>query len=235
MDVIFRMRHLFLASALLGVLAGPVMAQPSALDAPVQSLQLPRQLPPCGLEAVLLRVAKETGVRIGMERTSECEGHKAFAFPQAYTGLDLTNAEVLDGVTVKEVLGRIAALVPDYDWAIMEGVAVFRPSEAWKDTKDPLTARVPAMRFSEAPAGRIVGTILNLPGSQGPRQIMSIDFPGGTVLEALNSLVRSQPAMWYASTDGQRLHVGVMTVPTGSGFSVSVPIQGLFNRRLPSS
>jgi hypothetical protein len=199
----------------------------------VRHFQLPRQLPPCGLEAVLLSLANETDVRIGFERTSDCEGHQAFGFPEAYKRLDLTNAEVLDGTPVKDVLGRVAVLVPDYDWAIMEGVAVFRPSAAWKDASDPLAARVPAMRYAEAPAGRIVGTILNLPAAQGPKRMMSIDFPGGTVLEALNSLVRSQPAMWYASTDGGQLHLSVMNIPTGSGLSVSAPIPGLFSRRLP--
>jgi hypothetical protein len=89
------------------------------------------------------------------------------------------------------------------------------------------------MRYAEAPVGRIVGTILNLPAAQGPKRMMSIDFPGVTVLEALNSLVRSQPAMWYASTDGGQLHLSVMNIPTGSGLSVSAPIPGLFSRRLP--
>jgi len=182
---------------------------------------------------LLLRLAKETGVRIGMERTSPCEGRTALAFPQAYQGLDLSNAEVLDGVPVKDVLARIAGFAPDYDWAIMEGVAVFRPSTAWKDANDALAARVPAIRFSEAPAARIVSTILNLPGVHDQGKIMSIDFPGGTVLEALNSLVRSQAAMWHATSDGQKLFVSVMSVPEGSGFSVAVPLPELFSRRRP--
>jgi len=207
--------------------------QPSPMDTPVQNFRLPRQLPECRLEALLLRLAKETRVRIGMERTSNCEGRTVLAFPQAYQGLDLANAEVLDGVPVKDVLGRVAALVPGYDWAIMEGVAVFRPSEAWKDTKDGLTARVPAMRFSEAPVGRLVATILNLPGVHDQGKVMSIDFPGGTVLEALNSLVRSHAAMWHATSDGQKLFVSVMSVPEGSGFSVAVPQSELFSRRRP--
>jgi hypothetical protein len=210
------------------------MAQgPSALDTPVKNFKLPRQLPQCKLEAVLLRLAKETGVRIGMERTSQCDGRTALAFPQAYQGLDLADADALDGVPVKDVLARIAAFAPDYDWAIMEGVAVFRPSAAWKDANDALAARVPAMRFSETPASRIVATILNLPADQGPRKLMSIDFPGGTVLEALNSLVRSQAAMWHATSDGRKLFVSVMSVPEGSGFSVAVPLPELFSRRRP--
>jgi hypothetical protein len=226
--------RLRLTAAAFVLLAGTAGAQePPSLDTPVHAFKLPRQLPQCGLEAVLLRIAKDTGVPIGMERTSECGGHVGLAFPQAYQGLDLTNADVLDGLRVKEVLGRVAGLVPDYDWAIMEGVAVFRPSAAWKDTKDPLTARVPEMRFSEVPVGRIIGGILNLPADGGPKRIMSIDFAGGTVLEALNALVRMQPAMWHTTTDGQKLFVSVMSVPTGSGFSLAAPVSGLVSRRLP--
>jgi hypothetical protein len=226
------MRHLFLALAI-GVAAASAAAQnPVPLDSPVKNFQLPRQMPVCGLEALLLRLAKETGLRIGMERTSDCEGRKALGFPEAYKPIDLTNAEVLDGLAGKEVLGRLAALVPDYDWAIMEDVAVFRPSAAWNDAGDALGARVPAMHFSEAPASRVVGTILNRPpaGDSG-KQVLSIDFAGGTLLEALNSIVRSQPAMWYASPHGERLSVWVMNVPAGSGLGVSAPISGLLTRR----
>jgi hypothetical protein len=231
------MRYLLFALVALGLAAAPAAAQNRVpLDARVHNFQLPRQqLPACGVDAILLHVAKETGVAIGMERTSECDGHIATAFPHAYKPLNLANAEVLDGVTVKEVLGRVAALAPDYDWAIMEGVAVFRPSSAWRDSNDALAARVPAMRFFEVPVYRILGTILQLPGDRGPKKIMSIDFPGGTVLEALNALARSQPVMWHATSNGERLFVSVMSVPDGSGFSAAATIPTLFNRRIPSS
>jgi hypothetical protein len=227
-----------LAVAIFAALAAhPAAQQPassSPLDQPVHNFQMPRQLPPCGLEAVLQRLARETGVRVGIERTLECDGRKTLAFPTVYKPLDLTNAEVLDGVLLKEVLARLAALVPDYDWAIMEGVAVFRPSDAWKDAKSPLTARVPAIHFSEVPLSRVLAAILNLPGTDSPRQIVSIDFPGGTVLEAFNALVRSQPAMWHAIPDGEKLFVSVMmNTPARSGLHVSAPVPGLFSRRLP--
>jgi hypothetical protein len=215
--------------------AHPAAQQPassSLLDQPVHNFQMPRQLPPCGLESVLMQLARDTGVRVGIERL-DCDGRKTYAFPQVYKPLDLTNAVVLDGVPVKEVLGRLAALVPDYDWAIMEGVVVFRPSDAWKDAKSPLTARVPAIHFSEVPLSRALAAILNLPGTDSPRPIVSIDFPGGTVLEALNALVRSQPAMWHAVPDGEKLLVSVMNPPARSGLLVSAPVPGLFNRRFP--
>jgi hypothetical protein len=122
-DVINAMRYLVLVLAALGIAAAPAAAQnPVPLDTLVHNFKLPRELPVCGIDAILLHVAKETGVAIGMERTSECEGHVATAFPQAYRPLSLANAEVLDGVPVKDVLARIAGLAPDYDWAIMEGV-----------------------------------------------------------------------------------------------------------------
>jgi hypothetical protein len=115
----------------------------------------------------------------------------------------------------------------------MEGVAVFRPSGAWSDAKSPLATPVPAIHLSEAPLGRVMASILNLPGPKGPGQIVSIDFQGGTLLEALNSLVRSQAAMWYVSSDGQRLFVSFMLSPGGRGFGIGAPVSGLFSRRLP--
>jgi hypothetical protein len=230
-----RTRRHHLTAAILMLLAGHAGAQePSSLEAPVHDFKLPRQLPSCGLEAVLHSLARETGVSVGIERTLECDGRKTFAFPQVYKRLDLTNAEVLDGVPVKEVLGRLAALVPDYDWAIVEGVVVFRPSGAWKDAKSPLAARTPAIHLSEVPLSRVLAAILNLPGPNASREIVSIDFPGGTVLEALSALVRSQPAMWHAIPDGDKLHVSVMmNTPARSGLLVSAPVSGLVSRRLP--
>jgi len=219
------------------VLAAGIAAaaqEPSALDARVHGLKLPRQLPTCGLEAALLLVAKETGVHIGFERTTDCDGRKAMGFPEAYKPLELSDAAVLDGMPVKDVLARIAALAPDYDWAIMEGVAVFRPSGAWSDPTSPLAARVPAIRFADAPLGRVMSAILNLPGPTGPGQIISIDFQGRTVLEALNALVRSEAAMWYVSSDGQKLFVSVMQRTGGRGFGLSAPVSGLISRRPPS-
>lgn len=231
------MRHHLTAVALV-LLAGTAGAQePSSIDTPVHAFKLPRQLPECGLEAVLLRVAKNAGVPIGFERVTTCHGHQAIGFPEMPQPLDLAGAEVLDGVPVKEVLARIAAMDPDYDWAIVNGVAVFRPSSAWKDTKDPLTIRVPAMRFSEAPAVSIVAAILNWPQRAPDRRQhkTSVDFAGGTVLDALNSLVQSQPAMWYVSSNGERLFVDVWFAASNDGFGVAAPIPGLLSRQPPSS
>jgi hypothetical protein len=53
------------------------------------------------------------------------------------------------------------------------------------------------------------------------------------VLEALNALVRSTPAMWHAIPDGEKVHVSVMNTPARSGLFVSAPVPALFSRRLP--
>jgi len=213
------------------LLSTTALAQQSAdFDAPVHAFKLPRQLPECGLEAVLLTLAKDTGVRIGFERTTACNGRQAVGFPDAYKPLKLANAEVLDGLPLRDVLARIAALTPDYDWAIMDGVAVFRPSESWKDAKSPLRASVPPIHLSEVPASRVISTILNLPGGgKGPTAIVSIDFQGGTMLDALNALVRSQALMWYASPGDEKLYVSVME-PRGRGFTVVRPLPQLSAR-----
>lgn len=80
----------------------------------------------------------------------------------------------------------------------------------------------------------MLGAILNLPGTDSPGQIASIDFPGGTVLEALNALVRSTPAMWHAIPDGEKLFVSVLNSPVGSGLYARALVPGLFSRLLPS-
>jgi len=205
---------------------------PPSLDAPVHHFTLPRQLQECGVEAVLLSVAKNAGVSIGFERTTTCRGHQAHGFPEMPKPLDLTGGQVLDGVPVKDVLARIAAMDPDYDWAIVNGVAVFRPSSAWKDANDPLALRVPAVRFSDAPAVTIVGAMLNWP-ERGPDRRphnTSVDFGGGTVLDALNALVQSQPAMWYVSANDERLFVDVWFPRTNDGFGIA-PLRSTVEHR----
>jgi hypothetical protein len=225
-----------LAVAIVAVLAAsPTGQEPASVfsfDQRVHKFQLPKQLPPCGLESALVRIAKETRVPVGMERVPECEQRSSSGFPPAFAPIDSASADVFDGISVKQLLGHLAARAPEYEWAIMDGVAVFRPGAAWADPMNPLAARVPAIRFSEAPAYRVVGTILNLPTpGQGPKYPMTIDFPGGTVIDALNLIVRTQAATWFASSNGQRLTVGLMMRPEGPGFGVSAPIPGLFARR----
>ena len=230
-------RH-HLTAAALALLAGTAGAQvPPSLDTPVHAFALLRHLPECGLEAVLRRVAKNAGVPIGFERVTTCRGHQALGFPEMLKPLDRAGADVIDGVPVKEVLARIAAMDPDYEWAIVEGVAVFRPSSAWRDTNDPLTLRVPAMRFFDAPAVSVVGAMLNWPERAPDRRQhrTSVVFAGGTVLDALNSLVQSQPAMWYVSSNRERLFVAVWFAGSNDGFSLAAPMSGLVNRRPPSS
>jgi len=234
-----------LALAIFAAFATAAAAQPptseSLLDRPLVQFRMPKQLPECGLETALASLAKETGLPIGMERTPECERRKASAFPPAFLHppFDLANTEVLVGVPVREVLGRIAALATDYAWAIMEGVAVFRPASAWSDANNALAAGVPAMRFSDANAGLVMFTILNVPLGRPASETaalyrglrLSIDFPGGTLLDALNSLVRTQPGAWYVSSVGETAFVGVAVHPNGPGVGFTAPIPGLFARR----
>jgi hypothetical protein len=53
------------------------------------------------------------------------------------------------------------------------------------------------------------------------------------VLGALNALARSQPAVWHAIPESEKLLVSVFT--PRSGLLVSAPVSGLFSRRVPSS
>jgi hypothetical protein len=205
-------------------------------DQTVHQFPLPKQLPPCSLEAALVSITRKTRVPVGMERVPECEQHIwsgfASAFERTLQPLDSVSADIFDGIPVKELLGHLAARAPDYEFVMMDGVAVFRPRAAWADTMNPLSARVPAFRFSEAPVGRVVGTILNLPTSgQLPKNPITVDFAGGRVIDALNLIVGTQGGAWFAGPHGQSLSVGLVMRPEGADFGVSAPIAGLFDRR----
>jgi hypothetical protein len=217
--------------------AGQDPASVSPFDKTIHNFRLPKELSSCGLESTLIRIARETRVPVGVERLPKCEQRTPSMFPEAVNrhGLqpvDSSTADMFDGISAKELLGYLAARAPDYEWAIMDGVAVFRPRPAWADSMSPLAARVPTIRFSEQPIHGVMETILNLPISEKNSQYpITINFPGGTVIDALNLIVRTQAFAWYANSHGGWLSVGLMMTREGSDFGISAPIAGLSARR----
>lgn len=192
------MRKALIGAAILVLAVGTAIRaqdQPSPLDVPT-TLCLPTSLPTCGVDTVILALARTSHIATGFEESSdesrECQGH--------FARVDVTYVKNdKSALTVRQVLEQLIALAPDYRWAEMDGVAVIRPAAAWTDSADVLNRRVAPINVAAATVGDILATILRMPTPDTARvkplnfnrTPFAMTFDAGTMVEALNALVRS--------------------------------------------
>jgi hypothetical protein len=230
---------LFLVVALA---AGAGAQEPFSLDAPVENFQLPRSIPPCGITTALARLARKNPMLVGLERAPGCEANK-------YPTLDLSDAELLNDVPLRAVLDRRVALVPDYSWRDVDGVAVVRPASAWTDTKGLLAAPVPAFHGPyDHSVPHVMNAVLHRPDNPPDKRTMADkqllgpgEFAGGTLVQALNALIRSthSPAMsgeWTFEQSGQMVDIEILQLAELVGSENAVGWRPVyFTERLKSS
>ncbi|HUK32328.1 MAG TPA: hypothetical protein VLV86_00370 [Vicinamibacterales bacterium] len=197
------MREALVGAAILILTVGAAVRaqdQPSPLDAPT-ALRLPATLPACGVNTVLLALARTSHVATGFEESPDesrdCSGR--------FARVDVSYEQ--SSLTVRQVLDQLIALAPDYQWTEMNGVAVVRPVAAWANGEDVLNARVGPLHLTDATVGDTLATILRRPAPRDDRVSrlnfgkppFAVAFDGGTMVEALNVLVRSRgDAGWTA-------------------------------------
>jgi hypothetical protein len=108
------------------------------------------------------------------------------------------------GKPLRAVLDQVVAADGRYEWRDEEGVAVLRPAAAWTDRNNPLHRSVAAIRFDDVGACDALQIMLALFGQDlHPSQRnnlrdtkrFNLDVPAGSVLEALNAVVRSHGAL----------------------------------------
>jgi hypothetical protein len=243
------MKKAVLHVGILAVLASVALAAQgsrSLFDVPT-ALRLPITLPACGITTALLKIARSSDVAIGLEESSDCRGK----FPR----VDLTNDNAGSGsMTVREVLDRLVVLSPDYRWSEMNGVAVVRPVASWTDPADALNLHVEPFQIDDATVSETLARILSVPAGVAARHDIldnrgfSIAFSGGTMIDALNALVRARQGVgWNAglvihprpSGDDQSptLMVGIRTFRAGDrvegegAVAIGTPLQRLVASR----
>jgi hypothetical protein len=144
--------------------------------------------------------------------------------------------------TVRQILNDLAALDPDYAWRDVAGVAVVRPTTTWTDPTDPLNFHAEAFSVSDATLIDVVAFILrrhDVDGSAlnderyGPllTRHFSMVFNGGTILDALNALIKAHQSVWWQvfaprSETRKKVEVWIAVAP-GYGFSLSAPVSQL--------
>jgi hypothetical protein len=228
-----RMRRGFVvAVVLLAVVATAEPRKAPTLDDPIDEFSVASPLSGCGLATVVSRLQQAGKLLIGFERTQECAQDPNW-FPDA-SGSSVEN---LSGLTGRQILDRLVTLAPDVEWRDMNGVAVIRSASAWSDTNNPLNMQSNPFTIPEGILSESIAAVFRMPVvKRAPdpalmvNQSFQVSFPGGTVLEALNEVIRAHGAAgWYvgwlpaALADGSsefpNADIMVRTLDT-SGFSV---------------
>jgi len=109
------------------------------------------------------------------------------------------------GQTVRAVLDAIVAADPRYEWRADNGVVVFRPVWAWTDMTDVLLRGVGSIKLEDVQANDVMRIVARLfgetlfPGNgPGDPKHFSVDLPPGSVIEALDGIVRAHGTMAWA-------------------------------------
>jgi hypothetical protein len=214
----------------------------------------PAARPPCDLWESVEQLARHARVRVGFEQTPDCR--PAGRRRQPYD----RQAVALGGLTPRAAFDRLLSHRSDYRWAVIDGVAVFRPTTAWA-AGSPLDHAVAPFAASghphhalhtvlesarpslfqehvDAPQLSSYAKRLDDPQAVAPIDApVSVTFAGGRLLHALNAVTRPFAGIWQAAyTPGggrQHLWLHLMTLDydAGSVSAISAPVDGVATRR----
>ena len=129
--------------------------------------------------------------------------HVPMGFESAGADAEPLNVQA-SGKPLRVVLDAIVAADPRYEWREDNGVAVLRPATAWTDTNDFLHRSAAAIRFDDAGVSDALQLVIGLFGEDlhpsqrntlaDPKRF-NLDVPPGTVIEALDAIVRAHGAL----------------------------------------
>jgi len=182
----------------------PTGAQnPQALDDPIQAefrVDNPRSLHSCAGVQSLDQIARATHVLLGFENLPTC----GLGPRSLFVGPDNEN---LSGMSARLAFDHFVEAMPSYSWKAVNGVAVVRPTEAWRDRDGLLNQTVQPFEARDQDVTAVLHAALHatapslwLPHTDVPRSgvlsshLMTVTFPGGTLLDALNAIVSAHGA-----------------------------------------
>jgi len=119
------------------------------------------------------------------------------------------------GMPLWAALAAVIATNPGYEWRELHGMIVVRPTSAWQDPHDPLFRVVQSIRLSDVPGDAVIAELLgqidrskrgSSVGFSDTRRF-SVDFSQGSLLDALNTIVKSHGAIswhWDELSDAEK-------------------------------
>jgi hypothetical protein len=194
--------------ALLGLFIIAAIAQgldvaTDRLDEPIKGelrIFSPRFLRPCELGYAVLDLSRQAHVPAGFESTPDCWLSPAPTSTPPVAATD-NRIDVLTGMSMREAMDYVVALMPEYSWKAIDGVAIVRPKAAWNNPTSPLNAPTNAFSAANVPLNDVVHMLLDaaslaVPHEDVPKhrpidRSITVAFPGGTMLEALNAVARA--------------------------------------------
>lgn len=180
----------------------------------------------CSMFELFDQVARQSGIAIGFENLSSC-----WLGPRSV--VQAGHSHVLHARTAREAFDEVVTINPSFRWAQIDGVVVVRPVAAWDDPADVLNQRAAAFQvinvdLHEALVRALDATTPPLRYPRATRAVrtrlfdppMSVDFSGGTLLRALNAVVRGKgDAVWrvaYMHDEAAVLVAGLSTLDTAA-------------------
>ena len=165
------------------------------------------------------RVARASGVPIGVEQLDGT----------AYSRFGTFTAT---GLTLRAALDEVHRRDPRYSWRDMNGVIVVRPNTEWDRAGHVLDAPVGPIRASRIAARHALRIVCAALGVSHPRNdhgdtlVYDLDFPGGTLLELLNTLVQSHGRLswrFQSNPANRQSPITVMLLSGGGGHACGAP------------
>jgi hypothetical protein len=233
----------FMRRVLIGVvvvaLAQPVGAQSqSNLDKHVEGeLRIASSLlRPCYFGGAIDELGRKTHVLVGFESTPDCWLGASLVRSPSSTGTG-GDSEDLTGLSPRQAFDRLITLMPAYSWKEMDGVVVVRPKAAWDDPKDPLNFAAKSFETTNEPLDDVLHIVLRAALVFHPHEdvrksnpvvdrAVSVAFPGGTLLEAVNAMARArQDANWQIGYSTPDRPIVVLSIVDGhDGGVVMAPL-----------
>jgi len=164
----------------------------------------------CAMFELFDQVARAANVPLGFESLPGCGFGRRTIVP---AGL----GRVLDASTPREAFDEVAALNRNFQWQEIDGMVIVRPTAAWDDPQNLLNLPAHAFQLMNVAADDALSRVLDAATPRvhyvqtrarvhGPLEApVSVDFSGGTLLRALNAVIRAKAdAEWrvgYASSE----------------------------------
>jgi hypothetical protein len=178
----------------------------------------------CWMLELFDQVARQANVPIGFENRHGC-----WFAPRSI--VHDTDARTLRAQTARQAFDEVAAISGMFVWQEIDGVAVIRPADAWPDPNNILNLPTDSIHLVNVTADDALYHALDatlLVHYRRPKVVqtyrlldlrMTIDFAGGTLLRALNTIVRAKgDAEWRIAygNDGAAILIGSLSTLQGS-------------------
>ena len=164
----------------------------------------------CAMFELFDQIARTANVPLGFEGVPGCGFGRRTSVPSGF-------GRVLDASTPREAFDEVVALNRNFQWQEIDGVVVVRPTAAWDDPENLLNVPAHAFQLMNVAADDALYRVLDAATPRvryvqtrgrvhGPLEApVSVDFSGGTLLRALNAVIRAKgDAEWrvgYASSE----------------------------------